>query len=156
MADITRWNPIDDISRWRDDVNRFFQGLLPWGDYSWPRSLSHWGPSVDVKETDTDVHIMAEVPGVDPGDIDITVTEDSLTIKGEVKHEEDQNREGYRRIERRYGSFHRVIPFPVKVKHDQATADYRNGILEVKVPKAEPGKMRAFRLKVTDQPKQLQ
>jgi HSP20 family protein len=154
MADITRWQPYDELTRMRDDISRIFAPFFSGGFF--PGWQTSWGPSVDVRETDTHIEVSAEIPGVNPGDIDLTVTDDSLTIRGEIKHQADTNQQGFRRIERRYGSFQRTIPFPVAVKHEQATADYRNGILEVKIPKAQTGQTRVTRLKVGEQRQQVQ
>jgi HSP20 family protein len=154
VADLVRWNPYDELTRLRDDFSRMFAPLWGWGTS--PSATARWGPSVDVRETDTHVELSAEIPGVSPGDLDLTITDDNLTIRGEVKHASETDQQGFRRIERRYGAFHRTIPFPVTVKHDQAVADYRNGILEVRVPKAEPGKTKALRLKINEDRPQLQ
>lgn len=159
MADLMRWTPFDDLQRMREDLNRWFGGWLrPWGEQVAPawEALAGWGPSVDVRETPTHVVVSAEIPGVDPNELDVTVTEDSLTLRGEVKRDSDVNGQGYRRIERRYGTFQRTIPFPAAVKHEEAAADYKNGVLQVTVPKAEPGKGKATRLKINTQPRQLQ
>ncbi|MDI6870854.1 MAG: Hsp20/alpha crystallin family protein [Bacillota bacterium] len=155
MADLVKWTPFDEFHRMREDMNRLlnFAWPVPWGERTFPAA---WGPSVDVRETPTHVIVSAEIPGVDPDDLDVTVAEDGLSLKGEVKQETDADTQGYRRIERRYGSFYRTIPFPAPVKHEQATADYRNGVLQVSVPKAEPGKGKATRLRINTQPKQLQ
>ncbi len=158
MADIMKWNPFEDMLRIRDDFNRFFGTISPWGEQGREGVSQAWGPSVDVHETADAVKVSVEIPGVNPGDLELTITDDSLTLRGEIKHQADTTEHGYRRIERRYGSFQRTIPFPVAVKHDQARADYQNGILQVTAPKAEPGKSKAIRLKINDNagPKQLQ
>lgn len=154
VADLIRWNPYDELTRLREDFGRMLTPLLGWG--SAPTAGAGWGPSVDVRETDTHIEVSAEIPGVNPGDLDLTITDDSLTIRGEVKHASESKEGGFRRVERRYGAFHRTIPFPVSVKHDEAVADYKNGILEVRAPKAEPGKARAIRLKIGEDRPQLQ
>lgn len=107
-----------------------------------------WGPSVDIRETKTHIIMHAEIPGVDPQDLDVTITEDGLSLRGVVKQEADTEEQGYRKIERRYGSFQRTIPFPTSVKHDQAEANYQNGILKISVPKAEPGAGKAIKLQI--------
>lgn len=145
MANLTRWNPFDEISRMRDDLSSFLgQNIFsPWGDKG-----ASWGPAVDVKETGSEIIVSAEIPGVNPDDLDMVVSEDSLTIRGEVKQESKTEEKGFYRAERRYGSFQRVIPFPVEVKHEQAAASYNNGVLEVKIPKADPASGKATRLRI--------
>lgn len=138
----------DDVQPWFADLERTL-----WGRFPSPPGLGwapwrEWGPAVDVAETENEIIVRAEVPGVRPEDIDITVSEDAVTVRGEVKQEFDASHHGYRRIERRTGSFARTVPLPVKVRHEEAQADYRNGILEVRVPKAEPGRGRSTRLRL--------
>lgn len=145
MRDITPWNPYSELQRVRDDFARLFGPVFPWQSTD---QFSHSIPSVDVRETDTHVIVAADVPGVDPDDLDVTITDEALTIRGEVKQEQNTEQSGFRRIERRVGSFQRVIPFPVTVEHDQAVADCRNGVLEVRVPKADPGHSRSIRLEI--------
>ncbi len=145
MRDMIEWNPYRELQRMRDDLGGFFgPGFL----MRWPERWTHSLPSADVSETDTHVIVTADVPGVDPDGLDVTITDESLTIRGEVRQEQDTSERGYRRMERQYGSFHRVIPFPVSVKHDEAVATCRNGVLEVRAPKAEPGRGRAVRLRI--------
>ena len=145
MRDMIEWSPYRELQRMRDEFGGFFG---PGSLMRWPEQLIHSVPSADVSETDTHVIVTAEVPGVDPDDLDVTITDESLTIRGEVRQEQDTSERGFRRMERQYGSFHRVIPFPVSVKHNEAVASCRNGVLEVRVPKAEPGRGRAVRLKI--------
>ncbi|MEA4883356.1 MAG: Hsp20/alpha crystallin family protein [Clostridia bacterium] len=153
MADLVPWTPFDDLQRMRDEMSRFFAPgwLAPFGE----RATANWGPSVDVRETPTHIVVSAEIPGVNPDDLDVTVTEGGLSLRGEIKQESDTKGQGYQRIERRYGSFARTIPFPVSVKHEQAAASYRDGVLQVTVPKAEPGGGKATKLRI-NQPRQIQ
>ena len=150
MANLIHWNPLDDVQRMRENFYRFFgpDFLFRWSG----REHATWGPSVDVRETKTHIIVHAEIPGVDPKDLDVTITEDALSLRGEVRQEADIDEHGYRKIERRYGSFQRTIPFPVAVKHNEAEANYHNGILKISVPKAEPGVGKAIKLQInTDQ-----
>jgi len=150
MADLTKWSPFEDVWRMRDNFNRLINFLSPGAETNEQGWKDAWRPSVDVHENDDTVHVSAEIPGVNPDDLDIIVTDENLTIRGEVKQETTTDEHGYKRIERRYGSFQRTIPFPVTVKHDLANAQYEDGILKITVPKAEPSKTKAFRLKVSN------
>src|SRR5690606_24439456 len=114
----------------------------------WRPRAGLWGPSVDVEETDDQIIVRAEISGANPGDLDVQITEDSSSPQGEVRQETGTNARGCRRIERRYGAFQRTIPFPVPVEHERATATYRNGILEVRAPKAAAGRGRARKLPI--------
>jgi HSP20 family protein len=136
VTDLVRWNPYSELSRMRENIDRIF--------------APYWGPSVDVTETDGQISVSAEVPGIDPKDINLTISEDGLTISGEVKQDIDVDHQGYRHIERRFGSFHRSIPFPVSVKYDEAAAEYRNGILKVRVPKATAAGSKTLKLQVNE------
>jgi len=155
VSNITRWSPWDDFMRMNEEFTRFFGGIKPWVGWSeqqgWPS-----GPAVDVKETENEVQVSVEIPGADPKDLDLIVTDDALRLKGEIRQSDEVTNAGYRRVERRYGSFQRTIPFPVPVEHTKATAVYKNGILEVKVPKAQGDKSKATRLTISGEPKQLQ
>lgn len=151
MSNLIHWgSPLDDFQRMHDEINRFFWGrhLPALGPSREFPTYSAWGPAVDVTETQNEVIVRAEIPGVNPDDLDLTVTEDGLSIRGEVKQETNAHEQGFRRIERRYGSFFRSIPFPVAVQHEMATADYTNGILEVKVPKAEHARSKSTKLRI--------
>lgn len=143
MANIERWNPFQELERVRE-------GLLGPGGWLSPFRFGSgdWGPAIDVRETETDIIVHAEVPGINPEDLEVIINEDNLTLRGEVRQETSQTNEGYHRMERRYGRFHRTIEFPVAVKEDQAVAEYRDGILEIKVPKSEVGSTTGRRLTI--------
>jgi HSP20 family protein len=98
--------------------------------------------ALDVYETNDDLVLTASVPGVKPEEIDITVQGDVLTIKGETKFEGGETQGAYHRQERRYGRFHRQIALPVSVRSDSATAQFENGVLTLRLPKAEEAKER--------------
>ena len=94
-----------------------------------------WMPSVDVYEKDGNVVVKAELPGMKKEDIDITLDQGDLVIRGERKAESEVKEQDYYRLERCYGSFYRRIPLPFEVKPDQITASYTDGVLEVRIPK---------------------
>ncbi len=136
--------PFGGMRRWREEMDRMFDRIPFW--QGWPGNFG--GPSVDIRETDNKIVVSAEIPGVNPDDLDVTVAEDHITLKGEVKQSTDVDEQGYRFTERRYGSFHRVIPLPVEVRPNEATADYVNGILEIHAPKSAEAKTRSVKLRV--------
>ncbi len=103
-------------------------------------------PSVDVKESDTEVIIQAELPGVDEKDISVTLTKDAVTIKGEKKDEKESKEKNYYYVERSYGSFHRVIPLGGEAEADNAKASFKNGVLNITIPKSR--KVKAEGMKV--------
>lgn len=131
----------------RDDLFRIFAPAFGWSGRG-ESGPGRFTPSVDVTETATHVIVSAEVPGVDAKDLDVVLTEDTLTIRGQVAEKAEAAEGGYRRIERRYGAFERTIPLPAAVQHQQARAEYKNGILEVTAPKLGPDQTKATRLVV--------
>lgn len=120
-----------DLDTMFDDFARGFE-MEP----TWSTKLDSFTPRVDVTESEKEIHIAAELPGIEEKDIDITVSKDSLTIKGEKKEEKEDKGKDYYRMERSYGSFSRTIPLPVEVETDHAVASYQKGILSIKIPKS--------------------
>jgi HSP20 family protein len=94
-------------------------------------------PSLDVSETEKEVIVKAEMPGMDSKDIDLYVEGDNLIVRGEKKQENEDKDENYHRVERSYGAFHRSIPLPSKCDQSKVKAKYKNGVLTVKLPKSE-------------------
>lgn len=105
-----------------------------------------WLPKVDVSETDDHVIVRAEVPGMDKKDINITMSEGILTIQGEKKHEKEEEKENYRVVERRYGSFSRSLRVPRGVDADKIEASYKDGVLKVAIPKSDSEKSRKIEI----------
>jgi len=98
--------------------------------------ISSYSPKIDVKEGDKEIKVLAELPGMDEKDINVTLNKDSLTLTGEKKEEKEDNEKGYHRLERSYGSFCRTIPFPVEIESDKVSASYKKGILTIIIPKS--------------------
>ncbi len=145
MSNIVRWDPFREMMSLRQMMNRVF-------DESFNRQLGgveDWnGPSVDMYQTDKELVIKAVMPGLKPEDIDITVTGDVLTLRGEVKKEQEIKEANYHLQERHYGSFSRSIPLPVSVVTDQAHAEFENGILTLTLPKSEIDRPKTISVKV--------
>lgn len=121
----------DDMDRWLD---RLFRSPLA---RAFETDSFDFGPAVDVYETDDEVVVKAELPGVKKEDINLSIEDDRLLLSGESRHEEEVKEEGYHSRELRYGNFHRVVPMPTAVKQDEIAASFDNGILTVRAPKAE-------------------
>lgn len=130
----------------RDEVNRLFDDFF--GGLMLQSSKGDWAPAIDVSETDAQVVVKAELPGMDPKDIDIALLGDSLTIKGEKREEKSERDENYYRMERRYGSFQRSINLPASVDSRKVTAAYKNGVLTITLDKREESKARSIKVKV--------
>jgi len=99
--------------------------------------ISSYSPKVDVKESDKEIKVLAELPGMDEKEINVSLNKDSLTLRGEKKEEKEENDKGYHRLERSYGSFCRTIPIPVEFENDKVTASYKKGILTITIPKSK-------------------
>lgn len=141
-----RWDPFDEIMSMRESMDRLFEDFFS----RRPRTQGPlvWQPAVEISETDHEVVVKAELPGIDPKQVEVSVTGDALTLKGEAKSEvEDKSRSFYRR-ELRYGMFQRTIALPTEVKGDETKATFRHGILEVRVPKTERLKPKTVRVDV--------
>jgi HSP20 family protein len=148
MAKLVRWSPFREMMNLRDEFDRVFEeslNVLP-GD-RWGRG-SNWGLALDVVENEDSFVVQASVPGIDPDDLEITLTDNVLTIKGERKEEKEINEERYHLQERRLGSFCRSFMLPVKVQEEGIEATCENGVLTVEVPKAEEVKPKRIAVSV--------
>ncbi len=142
--ELTRWNKLPFFASFQDEMNRTLDNFCS-QDIS---TGMEWKPAVDVIETESDITIKAEIPGTDPKDIDISITEDTLTLKGEKKEEKEKIGKCYHRIESSYGSFKRTINLPVSIEVDKVTAKGSNGLLEITLPKTEGSKTKKINIKV--------
>lgn len=133
-----------DINRVFDDFWRRFDQPLAGVDGFWAGS----GSRTDVSESDREVEVTVELPGMDEKDVDVSVTDDLLTIRGEKKEEKKEERKGYHLAERSYGSFYRTIPLPAGVDTGKAKAAFRKGVLTVTLPKSPEAQTRVKRIEV--------
>ncbi|OPY01636.1 MAG: Spore protein SP21 [Syntrophorhabdus sp. PtaB.Bin047] len=122
----------------RTNIDRLFDHFLSGFDISpFAATPSMFNPSIDVADSGRELRVTVELPGMDEKDIDVSVTQNSLTIRGEKKDETEEKGNSYHRMERVYGSFTRTIPLPVEVNVDGAKANYRKGVLSITIPKTE-------------------
>lgn len=122
----------------QNDINRAFDSFWRGFDLPWPSTSSAWSismPSVDVSESDKEIEVTAELPGIDEKDIDISLAEGVLTIRGEKKSEVEKKEKDYYLQERTFGSIERVVPLPDTIDLDSANATFKNGVLTVKLAK---------------------
>lgn len=146
MTALRRWDPWRELSRVQDDLSSMFERAF--GSERRERlMLSHWMPDVDIYEKENKIYIRMDIPEIKPEDIDISIVDNTLKIKGERKMTEEVKEENYYRMERRYGSFERMIELPVSVKMDNIEATYKNGVLHVELPKAEEVKAKEIKIK---------
>ena len=137
MAELVRWSPARDTVSLREAMDRLFEESFLRPDLFGTGEAAAGALPLDMYETENDVVVKASVPGVKPEDIEVTVTGDLLTIKGEFKSEEKTEKRNFLRQERRYGSFCRQLGLPVRVDSNKATASFENGILTLTLPKVE-------------------
>jgi len=130
-----RWDPFRELSDMRETMDRLFERGFsrPWRLLTWDMGEGFF--PVDLYETDDEVVVNASLPGVKAEDVEIAVTGDTLTIKGETKEEHEEKKPNYYRQERRYGAFQRVLTLPVRVDADKADATFEQGVLNLRLPK---------------------
>ena len=147
---LTRFEPFRSLGGLQDRIDRLFEvGLVrlrPWTSEAIEDAA--WSPAVDIVETENDIVLRADLPGVDPKDVDIQVENGTLTLKGERKFESDVKEDDYRRVERVYGSFLRSFALPSTVDAEKVEAEYRNGVLELKLPKRPEAKPKQIKVAV--------
>ena len=146
MGTLTPWEPFLGVATLQDQVNRLFNDVFErTGEES---SLSAWAPAVDIYEPEHELVVKADLPEVDPKDLDIRVENNILTIRGERKFEKKVNEENYLRVERGFGSFARSFTLANTVKPDAIKADYQNGVLTLSIPKREEAKPKQIKVNV--------
>ena len=132
---IVRWDPGRDLDTLQGDVNRLFDTFFGHGDAAQSSAARRWVPAMDLVETDDQLVLRADLPGIDRGDINIEVKDNVLTVSGERKAEHERKGEGYHRIERSFGRFSRSLGLPRGMDADGVTASFEAGVLEVRLPK---------------------
>lgn len=144
--DLIRWDPFGDLGTLRERVNRLFEETLARTGRREPAEARTWAPLVDIHETDGEIVVRADLPGLSREQIDIELTGDALTIKGERKF--DDERKNYVRIERPHGTFQRSFTIGVPVDQANVKAAYRDGVLEVTLPKTGEARPKQVRVEV--------
>lgn len=147
MANITRFDPLGEMVSLRHAMDRLFEDSFV-SPMSW-RTIGNGEavtPPLDVHETEDHLVVTASLPGIRPDDVEITMVGQTLTLRGEFKADEHVQREQYLYRERRYGTFNRTLQLPVRVEGDKAEATFNDGILTLRIPKAEEVKPRQIRI----------
>ena len=145
MSNLIRWEPAREMMTLRDAMDRLFDDA-----FTRPLRLNegHWSvPAVDMYQTDNEIVVKAAIPGVKTDEVQINVTGEVLTIKGEVKEKEEVNEKAYHLREQRWGMFERTLPLPTDVIADKAKAEFENGVLTITLPKAEEVRPRTISIK---------
>ena len=144
---MTPYEPWNGLQRLKNELGRFFGETETTSDDGSSIVTSRWIPAVDIREENDRFLITADVPGVDVKDIDVTMENGMLTIKGERKLEAERSQNGYRRVERAHGTFYRRFSLPDYADSEKISANCKNGVLEVSVPKVETVKPRRIEVK---------
>ena len=146
---ITRWEPFRDLVVTQDRFNHVFNDTFArvFGDQQEPTQHA-WVPPVDIYETGDSLVLKAELPGINPDDVEICVEDNTLYLKGERKFEKEVKEENLHRVERSYGTFTRSFALPSTIDSDKVKAEYENGILTLTMPKREEAKPRTIKINV--------
>ncbi len=144
MANLTRWDPVREMVGMRDEMDRIFEDFFSRS----PAGYEGYGTiNLDMMQTNDEIVVKASVPGINPDDLNISITGDTLTIRGEIKKDEEVDKTDYHLREIRYGSFARSVLLPCQVIADKAKAEFENGILKLVLPKAEEVKPKTITVK---------
>ena len=141
---LTHWTPFHGVSSLRDEMERLFDSV--YGRYPQDQSAVSWAPPLDIEETKESLVVRAEVPGMKKEDIKVSLSGDTLSICGERHHEAEDKGRTFHRIERAYGRFARTLVLPSDVDAGKVKASYRNGILELVMPKSEEARVREINI----------
>ena len=147
---IMKWEPLKDLLTLQDRMNRLFdesvRGIRP-GEEALNSAL--WSPAVDIYETENELILKAELPEINQKDIDIQVENNTLVLRGERRFEKEAKRENFHRIERSYGAFARSFTLPTTIEQEKIRADYKDGVLQVHLPKRPERKAQRVEIKIS-------
>ncbi|HIK28798.1 MAG: Hsp20/alpha crystallin family protein [Oscillatoriaceae bacterium SKW80] len=143
---LVRWEPFREIESLQREMNRIFDALTPTVEGR-VGGLA-FVPAAEMQETPDAIYLKLEVPGMEPKDLDVQVTAEAVSISGERRFEKTDQENGSTRSEFRYGKFQRVIPLPVRIQNQKVSAEYKNGILTLVLPKAEEEKNRVVKVNI--------
>jgi len=146
MKVTSRWEPFRGAATLQEQVNRLFNDVFERNQNE--SSLSTWAPAVDIYETEQELVVKADLPDVDPKELDIRVENNVLTIRGERKFEKNVSQDNYLRVERTYGAFSRSFSLSNTVNPEAIKAEYRNGVLSLAIPKREEAKPKQIKVNV--------
>jgi HSP20 family protein len=145
MAELVVWRPLQELKK---EMDRIWQEFFGKSYLSEKLEGIEWVPAIDVSETNDAVIVKVDVPGVKPEDMEISLVDNVLVIKGEKKREEEERKENFYRMERFYGSFMRSIQLPCEVEDDKIEATYKDGVLKIVLPKKPEEKKKVIKINV--------
>jgi HSP20 family protein len=144
---LVRWDPFRDLVSIQDELNRLFGRTFTGAEPMRPTASGAWMPPMDVYETQDAIVAKLELPGIEPGDVDVSVEDSTLTVSGSRAFTDEVSEESYHRVERRYGSFTRAITLPQTVDTEKVDATFDKGILTIEVPKVERAKPKKIQIR---------
>ncbi len=144
---VIKWDPFRDLNMLQERMNRLFddagRGIRRSEE---PASTTIWSPPVDIYETDSEIVVQAELPGMDRKDISLNLENNVLTIRGDRHFKKETKEDNYHRIERSYGGFSRSFSIPTTVNEEKIRADYKDGVLNIALPKKEQAKPKQIQI----------
>jgi HSP20 family protein len=146
------WQPLREFETLRQQMDRVFDELTQ----ATSGETTTWAPAIELKENGDALVLRAQLPGIEGKDLDVQVTREAVAISGEYRSETKESDKGFLRSEFRYGKFHRVIPLPVAVENDQVTADFKDGILSLTLPKVKEARNRVVKLNLAGEEKVIE
>jgi HSP20 family protein len=158
MRSLMTWNPYQELSNWHRDIDDLFRRFFP-GDNEeiQQNSTASWVPTMEVFERDGQYVIRADVPGIDPKQVELSVLNDTLVLKGERKRSNEVKEKDYHYSETAYGRFERTLALPKGVDAEKIAAKFENGVLEVSVPLPQSAKLKKVPIQISvNQPKQVE
>ncbi|MFI5340642.1 MAG: Hsp20/alpha crystallin family protein [Candidatus Methylomirabilales bacterium] len=145
---VVKWDPLRDLLSIQDRMNRLFEQTLSRSRAEEGIAASTWSPAVDIYETPETIVMKAELPSLSREDIEIHIRDNTLTLRGERRFAKEVQQESYLRIERAYGAFQRSFTLPATIQQDKIRAVFRDGVLELTLPKAEEAKPKKVAIEV--------
>ncbi len=145
---LVRWSPVRDMVGIQDEMNRLFNALFEKSPERRESGVTAWSPLVDISEMEDEILVTVEVPGMKKEDINITIQDNVLTLKGEKKQVEEDKNKNFHRVERIYGTFERSFSLPSTVQTDRVKAVYKDGVLNITLPKSEEAKPKEIAISV--------
>ncbi|MBW1796157.1 MAG: Hsp20/alpha crystallin family protein [Deltaproteobacteria bacterium] len=146
MTSLIPWHERE-VGRLRSEIDRLFGDFFTRSPFGRFIEGVDYLPAIDVSETGKEIVVHAEVPGMDAKDIDISVNQNRLTLRGERKHEHEEKGENFHRVERSYGAFSRTIELPAEIDNNKVEATYKKGILKVNLPKTKESAVKKIEVK---------
>ncbi len=149
---LIRWQPMHELDVLRRQMDQLFEGLTA---HDFPllsiNGETKWMPAIELKETDTEVILKAQIPGIDAKDLDVQVTPDTVMLKGEHQEESKTEEKGFCRSEFHYGQFARTVSLPTAVQHEQVKSSFKDGVLTLTLPKVAEAQRKVVKVDLTQQ-----